>query len=76
MDVLIESDFVMFTQQILVTKNTVANIENNLNEIKIGYPNCSFFLAGDLNARTKDFKDFIPRDDLQYVFGETEYEKR
>ena len=55
--------------------NGILLIENNLNEIKIEYPDCSFFLAGDLNARTKDFKDFIPRDDLQYVFGETEYEK-
>ena len=50
-------------------------IENNIIEIKAEYPDCCFFLAGDLNARTCDFKDFIPRDNLQYVFGETDYER-
>ena len=50
-------------------------MENNLNEIKVDYPDCCFFLAGDFNARARDFKDFIPRDDLQYVFGDTDYER-
>ena len=36
---------------------------------------CAFLLVGDLNARTRDLKDFIPRDDLQYIFGETDYER-
>ena len=59
----------------LPENNGILLIENNLNEIKVEYPDCCFFLAGDLNARTRDFKDFIPRDDLQYVFGDTDYER-
>ena len=49
----------------LPENNGILLIENNLNEIKFQYPDCSFFRAVDLNTRTKNFKDFIPRDDLQ-----------
>ena len=31
----------------LPENNGILLIENNLNEIKIEYPNCCFFLAGD-----------------------------
>ena len=50
-------------------------IESNIMEMKINYPEYYFFLDGDFNARTKDFKDFIPRDDLQYVSGDIDYER-
>ena len=47
----------------LAENNGILLIENNLNEIKVDYPVYCFFLAGDFNAGTRDFKDFIPRDD-------------
>ena len=28
----------------------------------LNYPNAEIFIAGDLNARTKDFYDYIPDD--------------
>ena len=37
------------------------------------YPNADLFLSGDLNSRIGDQQDFIPFDDLQFVFGESEY---
>ena len=37
------------------------------------YCNIYIVIAGDLNSRTKDFLDFIPYDDLDFVFGETDY---
>ena len=38
------------------------------------FRNCCLYLAGDFNARTKDFLDFIPNDNLNYVFDvETGY---
>ena len=55
-------------------KNGIVLLESNIADVKFRYPDSYFFLAGDLNARTKDFIDFIPNDDLQYVFGETNYE--
>lgn len=36
------------------------------------YPNASCLLAGDLNARTKDFLDYIPDDNLRYIFGDAD----
>ena len=30
-------------------------------------------MAGDLNTRIGNLQDFIPHDDLEYIFGETEY---
>ena len=33
-------------------------------------PDVDLILAGDLNARTKLFQDFIPNDNLNFVFGE------
>ena len=59
----------------LAENNGISLIENNIMEMKVNYPEYYFFLAGDFNARTKDFKDFIQRDDLQYVFGETDFER-
>ena len=43
-------------------------------EITSQYPSTDLLVAGDLNARTKDHFDYIPDDDIQYVFGlETSY---
>ena len=38
-------------------------------EITSQYPSTDLLVAGDLNARTKDHFDYIPDDDIQYVFG-------
>ena len=48
-------------------------LNEKLLEIRSVYPNADMIVAGDLNARTKDFLDFIPNDDLDFVFGETDY---
>ena len=34
------------------------------------YPNTDILIAGDLNARTKDFLDFIEEDEIDFIFGE------
>ena len=54
--------------------NGIVLLESNITDIKFQYPDSYFFLAGDLNARSKDFIDYIPKDDIQYVFGEMSYE--
>ena len=43
-------------------------LNEKLLDIKAAYPN-----AGDLNARTKGFLDYIPYDDLDFDFGDTDY---
>lgn len=48
-------------------------LNEKLLDIKTLYPNAEIILAGDLNARTKDFLDYIPQDDLDFVFGDTDY---
>ena len=58
----------------LTENNGIVLLESNITDIKFQYPDSYFFLAGDLNARSKDFIDYIPKDDLQYIFGETNYE--
>ena len=50
-------------------KNDIVLLESNIADVKFRYPDSYFFLAGDLNARIKKFKDYIPNDDLLYVFG-------
>ena len=37
------------------------------------YPTAELLLAGDLNARISTLQDFIPYDDLKFVFGDTDY---
>ena len=37
------------------------------------YPNADLFLSRDFNSRIGDQQDFISFDDLQFVFGESEY---
>ena len=48
-------------------------LNEKLLEIRSVYPKADIVIAGDLNSRTKDFLDFIPYDDLDFVFGETDY---
>lgn len=48
-------------------------LNEKLLDIKAAYPNAEIIVAGDLNARTKDFLDYIPYDDLDIVFGDTDY---
>lgn len=51
-------------------KDGIKNLENNLVTVKSEYPDCSYFIAGDLNARCKDFLDFIPEDNFDEIFGD------
>ena len=51
-------------------KNGINIMRSNLEQIIMDYPNASCLLAGDLNARTKDFLDYIPDDNLRYIFGD------
>ena len=44
-------------------------VSDRLNQIVLEYPNAAIMLAGDFNARIKDFLDYIPNDNLQYIFG-------
>ena len=53
--------------------NGIVLLNENINEIFLRYPSADLFVSGDLNSRTGDLQDFIPFEDLQFVFGETEY---
>ena len=44
-------------------------MEANIALIRQQYPDNYLYIAGDLNARTKDLLDFIPDDTLDYVFN-------
>ena len=48
-------------------------LNEKLTSIRTVYPKAEIIIAGDLNARTKDFLDFIPQDDLDFIFGDTDY---
>ena len=48
-------------------------LHEKLSEILIHYPTAELFVAGDLNARISTLQDYIPFDDLDFVFGETDY---
>ena len=58
----------------LIENNGIVLLKSNISDIKFYYPDSYFFLADDLNARTKDFIDYIPKDGVQYILGETNYE--
>lgn len=54
--------------------NGIETLNNKLTSILSDLPDSSFFVAGDLNARTKDLEDYIPCDDIDLIFnGETAY---
>ena len=49
---------------------TLLNEKNT--EILSQYPTAELFVAGDLNARIGNLQDFIPFDDIDFVFGDTD----
>ena len=53
--------------------NGVILLNEKILEIVSEHPRAELFVAGDLNARIGKLQDFIPHDDLEYIFGETEY---
>ena len=53
--------------------NGVILLNEKILEIVSEHPRAKLFVAGDLNARIGNLQDFIPHDDLEYIFGETEY---
>ena len=53
--------------------NGIMILNEKIFDIKSNYPNADIIIAGDLNSRIKDFQDFIPEDELDFVFGETDY---
>ena len=55
-------------------KNGIKLMQANISIMKDDYPDAHYFIGGDLNACTKDFLDYIPFDNLFYIFGETDYE--
>ena len=48
-------------------KNGIVLLQENDDNIINDYPECSFMLIGDLNARTKDVLDFILSDNIVHV---------
>ena len=48
-------------------------LNEKLLKIRSVYPKADIVIAGGLNSRTNGFLDFIPYDDLDFVFGETDY---
>ena len=58
----------------LEERDGVKLLHGNFTDTMNDYSNAYYFLAGDLNARAKDFFDYIPSDNLDYIFGETDYE--
>ena len=53
--------------------NGIELLNERISEICVQYPTAELFLAGDLNARISTLQDFIPYDDLEFVFGDTDY---
>ena len=45
-------------------------LANKISEVTSEYSNAEVLIAGDLNARTKDFLDFIPDDNIDHVCDE------
>ena len=55
-------------------KDGIRLIHENFNIIYNDYANANYFLGGDLNAKTRDFLEYIPSDDPTFFFGETSYD--
>ena len=53
--------------------NGIILLSENILEIVSEHPRTELFVAGDLNARIGNLQEFIPHDDLEYIFGDTEY---
>ncbi len=55
-------------------KDGIKLLEHCLQSIRSEYHNSALLIAGDLNARCKDFLDYIPDDSLAPIFGEISYD--
>ena len=53
--------------------NELALLNEKITEILSQYPTAELFVAVDLNARIGNLQDFIPFDDIDFVFGDTDY---
>ena len=51
-------------------ENGIDILSEKLLRVTAEFENADSVLAGDLNARTKDFLDYIVEDDVDYIFGE------
>ena len=51
-------------------ENGIDILPEKLLRVTAEFENADLVLAGDLNARTKDFLDYIVEDDVDYIFGE------
>ena len=51
-------------------ENGIEVLSDQLSVIVSEFPEAKLFLAGDFNARMKDFQDFISHDDVSFVIGE------
>ena len=76
-----QNDLVMFFTYVAPENSPIYTTEDNgiiilsekISDIVLDYPQADIFLSGDLNSRISNFQDFIPNDDLQFVFGDTDY---
>ena len=49
--------------------NRIDILDNKITAIlKSDFPDVAFLLAGDVKARTKNLDDYIPSDDVDYIF--------
>ena len=51
--------------------NGILQMQNNIEHVKLKYPDIMFLLMGNLNARTKIIFDYIQAADISQIFGET-----
>ena len=50
-------------------------LDETLLNPKHEYPDCYLYVADDFNARTRDFRDYIPTDNLEFLYhGVVDYE--
>ena len=61
--------FLLYTDE----DNGITLLNERISEVILQYPSAELLLAGDLNARISILQDFIPYDDLEFVFGHTDY---
>ena len=45
-------------------------LSTSLEQVITNFPEAHLFLAGDCNSRIKDFLDYLPGDNLNFVFGD------
>lgn len=53
--------------------NGLVLLNEKISEILSRYPTAELFVAGDLNARIGSLQDYIPFDDIDFVFDDTDY---